>query len=179
MMDHPNQQTLLAKAFQQTAHGGFDSLSLRGMAAVLEVSEDELKRHYPDRIALRAALIAESREQLIRALTHAISEEAETSSLLRFAEAYLRFAKENLVVFDLWRDDFMHSFDRRGSTPFWRLLYTNMGRMDSNTQSDELALAFFALLNGLVSIQISFGGNDSILGQSLRSTTTLFLARKR
>jgi hypothetical protein len=59
-----DRQTILSAAVKQLAHAGIRDLSLRNLAASLDLAPNAIYRYVPDRPALEAALASEAARQL-------------------------------------------------------------------------------------------------------------------
>jgi len=94
---------LLAQAEATLRTSGVDGLSLRELARTVGVSHGAPRRHFEDKTALLAALVAEGFSRLGRALTTAAEpEDREFVAVLKdIAIAYVRFATDNPALVDL------------------------------------------------------------------------------
>ena len=63
-----DRQTILSAALKQLAHVGIRDLSLRNLAASLDLAPNAIYRYFSDRSALEAALASEAARQMESAL---------------------------------------------------------------------------------------------------------------
>ena len=66
-----DRQTILSAAVKELVHGGIRDLSLRNIAASLDLAPNAIYRYFSDRRALEAALANEAARQLEMALRKA------------------------------------------------------------------------------------------------------------
>jgi AcrR family transcriptional regulator len=104
---------LLAAAAVEIEHIGYENLSLRELAASLEVSRAAPYRHFADRRALLAALAAEGFDRLAAIYRKAIAAgKTPRTRLAASGRAYLAFAAERPQLFRL-----MFASDLFGTRP--------------------------------------------------------------
>ena len=94
---------LLAQAEVTLRTAGVGDLSLRELAREVGVSHGAPRRHFEDKSALLEALAAEGFHRLGRALAVAAAPDHTdfTSTLIRVARTYVRFATENPALIEL------------------------------------------------------------------------------
>jgi AcrR family transcriptional regulator len=88
-------------------------LTLRGVAARLNVSRTALYRHFPHKAALLASVAREGFRLLYDAQVVALARAGEqaTDPLLELTKAYVRFASESPSHYDTMFGGFLHDWD--------------------------------------------------------------------
>lgn len=94
-------EALLVAATDVLAEKGEAALSLRALARHLDVSPGAPYRHYPDRHALLAAVVARGFERLGRAASQADAAATDADAVVAQAVTYVRFARDNPALFRL------------------------------------------------------------------------------
>ncbi len=156
---------LLAAASEQIESIGFEALSLRDLAASLEVSRAAPYRHFADRRALLAAIAADGFKHLERAANTAMAREATPSSrLVAGARAYLAFAARRPQLFRLMfvsdlltgdepRDPALIQVANSFHLRFEALVAENCATRDDKTVK-AAALTFWSILHGFALLRM-------------------------
>jgi AcrR family transcriptional regulator len=114
---------LIKAAAADIERGGYETLSLRELAASLDVSRAAPYRHFPDRRALLAALATEGFDELAAIYRKAIAnEKTPRTRLAASGRAYLAFAERRPQLFRL-----MFASDILGGGPPPQALITAAG----------------------------------------------------
>src|ERR1700723_2399824 len=96
-----DRQTILAAAVKHLAHAGIRALSLRSLAASLDLAPNAIYRYFSDRSALEAALASEAARQLELALRKASDGREPVTAIREMSSAYMKFAKDNRHLYDV------------------------------------------------------------------------------
>ncbi|MGB8583708.1 MAG: helix-turn-helix domain-containing protein, partial [Candidatus Sulfotelmatobacter sp.] len=90
-----DRETILSAAVKKLVHGGIRDLSLRNVAASLDLAPNAIYRYFSDRRALEAALANESARQLELAVRKAADGREPVTAIRKMSSAYLKFARDN------------------------------------------------------------------------------------
>ena len=83
-----DRQTILSAAVKQLAHVGIRDLSLRTLAASLDLAPNAIYRYFSDRSALEAALAGEAARQMELALRRAAAGRKPVTAIREMSSAY-------------------------------------------------------------------------------------------
>ncbi|MGO9450540.1 MAG: TetR/AcrR family transcriptional regulator [Candidatus Binataceae bacterium] len=156
---------LLAAASTQIEQIGFEALSLRDLAASLNVSRAAPYRHFADRRALLAALAADGFKQLeAEALAAMAKQTTAPSQLAAGARAYLAFAARRPQLFRLmFVSDLLTGEEPRDPTliqvansfhaQFEALVAENCASTDDKTIK-AATLTFWSILHGFALLRM-------------------------
>jgi len=156
---------LLAAASKQIEQIGFEALSLRDLAASLDVSRAAPYRHFADRRALLAALAAGGFRRLEAVAMAAMAKQAPPSSRLAAgARAYLAFAMQRPQLFRLMfvsdlltgeepRDPALIQVATSFHARFEALVAENCTSRDDKTIK-AAALTFWSILHGFALLRM-------------------------
>ena len=95
-----DRQTILSAAVKELAHGGIRDLSLRNIAASLDLAPNAIYRYFSDRRALEAALADEAARQLELALRKAADGCEPVTAIRKMSSAYIKFARDNPHLYE-------------------------------------------------------------------------------
>src|SRR5580658_4430161 len=90
-----DRQTILSAAVKELAHGGIRDLSLRNIAASLELAPNAIYRYFSHRRALEAA------RQLELALRKAADGCEPVTAIREMSSAYIKFARDNRHLYEV------------------------------------------------------------------------------
>lgn len=156
---------LLAAASKQIEQIGFEALSIRDLAASVDVSRAAPYRHFADRRAILAALAAGGFRQLETVANAAMAEQATPSSrLVAGARAYLAFAARRPQLFRLMfvsdlltgeepRDPALIQVANSFHGRFEALVAENCPSSDDKTIK-AAALTFWSILHGFALLRM-------------------------
>jgi AcrR family transcriptional regulator len=82
------------------SHGGIRDLSLRNLAASLDLAPNAIYRYFSDRSALEAALANEAARQLELALRKAADGCEPVTTIREMSSAYIKFARDNRHLYE-------------------------------------------------------------------------------
>jgi len=156
---------LLAAASKQIEKIGFETLSLRDLAASLDVSRAAPYRHFADRRELLAAIAAGGFKQLEALALAAMAKEATPASRLAAgARAYLSFAARHPQLFRLMfvsdlltaegpRDPALIQVANSFHGRFEAIVAENCASRDDKTVK-AAALTFWSILHGFALLRV-------------------------
>src|SRR5580698_9021703 len=96
-----DRQTILAAALKHLARKGIRDLSLRNLAASLDLAPNAIYRYFSDRSALEAALANEAARQLEMALRKAADRRDPATTIREMSSAYTKFARDNRHLYEV------------------------------------------------------------------------------
>src|ERR1700681_4942854 len=95
-----DRQTILSAAVKQLAHVGIRDLSLRNLAASLDLAPNAIYRYFCDRSALEAALASEAARQMELALRKAAAGCQPVTTIRKMSSAYIKFARDHRHLYE-------------------------------------------------------------------------------
>ena len=98
-----DRKTILSAAVKDLAHGGIRDLSLRNLAASLDLAPNAIYRYFSDRSTLEAALANEAARQLELALRKAADACEPVTTIRKMSSAYIKFARDNRHLYEVMR----------------------------------------------------------------------------
>ena len=93
---------ILSAAMEQLARDGMEKLSLRSLAASLDLAPNALYRYFASRSQLEAAITAEITQQVHEGLRKAAGRKAPEQAIRALVRAYIRFAHEQKHLYDVF-----------------------------------------------------------------------------
>src|SRR6201992_2540788 len=96
-----DRQTILSAAVKPLAHAGIRDLSLRNLAASLNLAPNALYRYFSDRSALEAALAGEAARHMEVALRRPAAGHEPVTAIREMSSTYIKFAKDNRHLYDV------------------------------------------------------------------------------
>jgi AcrR family transcriptional regulator len=146
---------ILAAAMEQLASRGLEKLSLRSLAASLDLAPNALYRYFPSRAALEGALIGEITEQVHAGLRKAAGHKSPEQAIRAMAKAYILFSSEQPHLYNVFLQpcaapeeggDLAHE-------ALWTFVLEQVARVAGPKKAPEAAIALWALLHGFVELK--------------------------
>ena len=148
-----DRQTILDAAMEQLAAGGLRGLSLRTIAASLELAPNALYRYFTDRNQLESAMAAESLRRLHRVLERTARHKEPREALRAMARAYLRFAREHRHLYDLQMSIRPAPGNDEAHQELWMFVVREVRRLAPEAHAAEAAVALWAFLHGMAVLE--------------------------
>jgi AcrR family transcriptional regulator len=149
-----NHKEILSVALELLEREGLEALSMRTLAAKLEVVPNALYRYYPDRDALKAALGLEGAVRLHLALARASKGKPPKATLLAVAKAYLNFAENHPHLYDLtMRNHPSLEGHPENYANLWLFVVTLTSQFTGEANDDNAAVALWSFLHGCVGLE--------------------------
>ncbi len=149
-----DRSTILATAMDQVARDGLTGLSLRSVAATLDLAPNALYRYFADRAALEAALAEESQRRLLAVLHKAAAKKPPEQALRSIARAYVRFARDQPQIFSL---TLLPSAPEPGSeaahVELWRFVQQQVSSLYGEQRAPQAAVTLWAFLHGITALE--------------------------
>jgi AcrR family transcriptional regulator len=148
-----DRETILGAAVEQLGRVGLAGLSLRSLAASLGIAPNALYRYFVDKSDLEAALSDEAAKRLHQSLTAAATKGAATRSIRAIARAYLRFAREQRALYEMLMLPCEDGHEDPAHGALWAFVVEEVGRLTGEEKGPEAAVALWAYLHGMVSLE--------------------------
>jgi AcrR family transcriptional regulator len=146
--------TILAAAVEQVEERGVRGLSLRSLAAALELAPNALYRYFADRSVLESALAGEASRLLYAAMQRAVHKGSPEQAIRGIARAYLAFARKHPNLYEL----LLLPCDSEGEgaaahDSLWRFVVEQVSALTGGGRADEAAVALWAFLHGIAELE--------------------------
>jgi AcrR family transcriptional regulator len=148
-----DRQTILSAAVKELARRGIRDLSLRNLAASLELTPNALYRYFSDRSALEAALANESAQRLERALRKAAGGREPVTAIRKMSSAYMKFAKDNRHLYEVMMSLHAPEHDAASLHSLWAFTVEQVQRMAGPDRAAAASVALWAFLHGAVTLE--------------------------
>jgi AcrR family transcriptional regulator len=156
-----DRETILSAAVKHLAHGGIRDLSLRNLAASLDLAPNAIYRYFSDRSALEAALASEAARQLELALRKAADGCEPVTAIRGMSSAYTKFAKDNRHLYDVMTSLHAPEHDATAHQSLWTFTVEQVRRVAGSDRAAEASVALWAFLHGAVALEAA-----QVFGQS-------------
>jgi AcrR family transcriptional regulator len=148
-----DRETILSAAVKQLAHAGIRDLSLRNLAASLDLAPNAIYRYFSDRSALEAALASEAARQMELALRKAADGCEPVAAIRRMSSAYIKFAKDNRHLYDVMTSLHAPEHDATSHLSLWTFTVEQVRRVAGSDRAAEASVALWAFLHGAVALE--------------------------
>jgi AcrR family transcriptional regulator len=148
-----NRQTILSAAVKELAHGGIRDLSLRNIAASLDLAPNAIYRYFSDRRALEAALANEAARQLELALRKAAHGCEPITAIREMSSAYTKFARDNCHLYEVMMNRHAPEHDATSHQTLWTFTVEQVQRIAGSDRAAQASVALWAFLHGAVALE--------------------------
>jgi AcrR family transcriptional regulator len=148
-----DRETILSAAVKHLAHAGIRDLSLRNLAASLDLAPNAIYRYFSDRSALEAALANEAARQLELALRKAADGCEPVAAIRGMSSAYIKFAKDNRHLYDVMTSLHAPEHDATSHQSLWTFTIEQVRRVAGSDRAAEASVALWAFLHGAVALE--------------------------
>jgi len=146
--------TILAAAVEQVEQLGLRGLSLRSLAASLELAPNALYRYFADRSVLESALAGEVSRLLHAAMQRAVRKGAPEQTIRGIARAYLAFARKHPNLYELLLLPCDTEGDEADShEELWKFVTEHVGALTGPGDVNEASVALWAYLHGIAELE--------------------------
>ena len=165
-MSHPSKldrAAIVAAGMELLARDGLRGLSLRAIAAALEVAPNALYHHVTDREDLERLLAAEVSVLIHTALRRKINSTTKSSedAIRAMAAEYMRFAREHRLLYEaLLVPRPAGGADAIGPEELWLFVLGVVTQVSGKAAANEATVALWAFLHGMASLQSVNAFND-------------------
>ena len=148
-----DRQTILSAAVKDLARKGIRDLSLRNLAASLDLAPNAIYRYFSDRSALEAALANEAARRLERALRKAADGCEPITTIRKMASAYMKFAKDNRHLYEVMMSLHAPEHDAASLHSLWAFTVEQVQRIAGPDRAAPASVALWAFLHGAVTLE--------------------------
>lgn len=148
-----DRQTILSTALKELAHGGIRDLSLRNIAASLNLAPNAIYRYFSDRQALEAALANEAARQLELALRRAAAGCESITAIREMSAAYIKFARDNRYLYEVMMSLHAPEHDATFHQSLWAFTVEQVQRIAGSDRAAQASVALWAFLHGAVTLE--------------------------
>lgn len=146
--------TILAAAVKQLEQYGLRGLSLRSLAASLELAPNALYRYFSDRSVLEAALAGEVSCLLHAAMQRAVRKGTPEQAIRSIARSYLTFARKHPNLYEL----LLLPCNAEGEEAahhesLWNFVAGNVSSLTGPRHLHEASIALWAFLHGIAQLE--------------------------
>jgi AcrR family transcriptional regulator len=175
-----DRNAILSAAVEALSRGGIRDLSLRNIAASLEIAPNALYRYFSDRAALEAALADECARQLELALRKAAHCCTPVKAIRKMVTAYLQFARDNRHLYEVMMSFHTPDHDSSSRQSLWLFTVEQVQRLIGEIRAREASVALWALLHGAVTLEAAqvLGENKPASGFDFGLNAWLLAAEK-
>jgi AcrR family transcriptional regulator len=140
---------------------GHAALSMRLLAQALDLKAPSLYRHFRDKDALEAAMVAEGAKRLLQRLQEAVQERGSQRELTAVATAYLTFAHDYPELYALLMRRLQPPTPKTPAKNLWNFLLEVVSELTQQPDDTAAAVALWSFLHGYASLEHSGMFGDS------------------
>jgi AcrR family transcriptional regulator len=146
---------ILAAAMEQLASDGLEKLSLRSLAASLDLAPTALYRYFPSRSALEVALTAEIAGQVHAKLRRAAGHKLPEPAIRALTKAYVSFSTEQPHLYNAFLQPCAETeqAEEPAHEALWNFVLEQVARITGPKHAPEAAVALWAMLHGFVELK--------------------------
>ena len=149
-----DRETILAAAVEQLERHGVRGLSLRALAASLEVAPNALYRYFADRAVLESALAGEVSRLLHAAMQRAVRRGTPEQAVRGIGRAYLAFARKHPNLYELLLRTCDAEREEAGAhEELWNFVAGSVANLTGPHHAAEASLALWAFLHGMTQLE--------------------------
>src|ERR1700678_2471062 len=148
-----DRQTILSAAVKELVHGGIRDLSLRNIAASLDLAPNAIYRYFADRRALEATLANEAARQLELALRKAADGCEPVTAIRKMSSAYLKFARDNPHLYEGMMTLHTAGEDATSHQSLWTFTVEQVQRIAGADRAAQASIALWAFLHGAATLE--------------------------
>jgi AcrR family transcriptional regulator len=176
-----DRETILSAAVKELVQGGIRGLSLRNIAASLDLAPNAIYRYFSDRRALEAALANEAARQLELALRRAADGCEPVTAIREMSSAYIEFARDNRHLYEVMMSLHAPGYDATFHQSLWTFTVEQVQRIAGPDRAAQASVALWAFLHGAVALEaaqvlgeikpatgLEFGFNAWLMAVSMR-----------
>ena len=156
LMPYPSKtdrQTILSAAVKDLAHRGIRDLSLRNLAASLDLAPNAIYRYFSDRSVLEAALANEAARRLELALRKAADGCEPVTAIREMSSAYIKFARDNRHLYEVMMSLHAPEHDTTSHQSLWTFTVEQVQRIAGSDRAAQASVALWAFLHGAVGLE--------------------------
>src|SRR5271154_6724661 len=148
-----DRQTILSVALKDLARKGIRDLSLRNIAASLDLAPNAIYRYFSDRRALEAALANEAARQLELAMRKAADGREPITAIRKMSSAYIKFARDNPHLYEAMMSLHTPGHDATSHLSLWTFTVEQVQRIAGPDRAPRASVALWAFLHGAATLE--------------------------
>ena len=148
-----DRKTILAAAVEQVEEQGLRGLSLRSLAASLELAPNALYRYFADRAVLESALAGEVSRLLHTAMQRAVRKGTPEEAIRGMARAYLAFARKHPNLYELFLQPCDEGEEAAEHEDLWNFVVEHVTALTGAERSHDASIALWAYLHGITQLE--------------------------
>jgi AcrR family transcriptional regulator len=148
-----DRQTILSAAVKDLAHRGIRDLSLRNLAASLDLAPNAIYRYFSDRSALEDALANEAARQLELLLRKAADGCEPVTAVRKMSSAYIKFARDNRHLYEVMMSPHAPEHEATFRQSLWTFTVEQVQRIAGADRAAQASVALWAFLHGAVALE--------------------------
>ena len=148
-----DREAILSAAVKELVQGGIRDLSLRNIAASLDLAPNAIYRYFSDRRALEAALANEAARQLELALRKAADGCEPVTAIRQMSSAYIKFARNNRHLYEAMMSLHTPEHDAAFHQSLWTFTVEQVQRIAGPDRAAQASVALWAFLHGAVGLE--------------------------
>jgi AcrR family transcriptional regulator len=148
-----DRETILSAAVKELVQGGIRDLSLRNIAASLDLAPNAIYRYFSDRRALEAALANEAARQLELALRKTAEGCEPVTAIRQMSSAYIKFARDNRHLYEAMMSLHASEDDAAFHQSLWMFTVEQVQRIAGPGRAAQASVALWAFLHGAVALE--------------------------
>jgi AcrR family transcriptional regulator len=148
-----DRQAILSAAVKDLAHRGIRDLSLRNLAASLDLAPNAIYRYFSDRSVLEAALANEAARRLELALRKAADGCEPVTAIREMSSAYIKFARDNRHLYEVMMSLHAPEHDTTSHQSLWTFTVGQVQRIAGPDRAARASVALWAFLHGAVALE--------------------------
>jgi AcrR family transcriptional regulator len=148
-----DRQAILSAAVKDLARRGIRDLSLRNLAASLDLAPNAIYRYFSDRSVLEAALANEAARRLELALRKAADGREPVTAIREMSSAYIKFARDNRHLYEVMMSLHAPEHDTTSHQSLWTFTVEQVQRIAGSDRAGRASVALWAFLHGAVALE--------------------------
>ena len=148
-----DRQAILSAAVKDLAHRGIRDLSLRNIAASLDLAPNAIYRYFSDRSVLEAALANEAARQLELALRKAAGGREPVTAIREMSSAYIKFARDNPHLYEAMMSLHAPEHEATSHLSLWAFTVEQVQRIAGSDRGAQASVALWAFLHGAATLE--------------------------
>lgn len=158
-----DRKQIIGAAMELLAHGGLRSVSVRSVAAQLDLAPNALYHYFADVEDIKAAIAAEVAARLHVVLEKAVRGKTADRAIRAIAAAYMAFAREQHLLYEALL------VPRPATGPnaiapemLWLFFVGQVRRITGEPRAPQAAVALWAMLHGMAALESVGAFNEQI-----------------
>ena len=175
-----DRQKIAAAALDLLREKGLQGLSIRGVAARLQLAPNALYHYFGSKEELIVAVAAAVSGLLHDAFLKVCKRKRPEQAIRAMAQAYMDFARENPLLYEILVVPRPASGeDAVGPKGLWDYVVAQVARVSAKDASSECAVSLWAVVHGMAALQNAGAFNDEMPATSFGFAMDAWMAAAR